>query len=107
MASEPDVGGLVADGVLGGYVPVLGGGELSRALTHVSRVSPRRCLAGLAASLWWSGGRVWRRAQAGRGRTVRSLSPIRRRAVGKGLPGRPDLLPARKGLHFVLLDGSG
>ena len=28
MASEPDVGGLVVDGELGGYVPVLGGGEL-------------------------------------------------------------------------------
>jgi hypothetical protein len=67
MASEPDVGGLVVDGELGGYVPVLGGGELSRALTHVSRVSPRRCLAGLAASLWWSRGRVWGRAHAGRG----------------------------------------
>ena len=28
MASEPDVGGLVVDGELGGHVPVLGGGEL-------------------------------------------------------------------------------
>ena len=48
MASEPDVGGLVEDGELGGYVPVLGGGELGPApgvdpcVPSVSPALPRR-----------------------------------------------------------------